>query len=82
MVRTRKSRGGRTKSKRGGNLLASVVGALKTALPSIVLYEALKAQGKKMGRGRKSRGRKSRGGGKKKKCRTQKRSKKRRKRRR
>ena len=42
MVKTRKSRGGRTKSKRGGNLLASVVGALKSALPSIVLYEALK----------------------------------------
>jgi len=79
MVKTRKSRGGRTKSKRGGNLLASVVGALKTALPSIVLYEALKAQGKKMGRGRKSRG-----GGKKRKrkCATKKRSKKRRKRRR
>lgn len=78
MVKTRKSRGGRTKSKRGGNLLASVVGALKSALPSIVLYEALKAQGKKMGRGRKSRG----GGKKKRKCRTKKRSRKRRKRRR
>ena len=50
MAKTRKRRGaGRsrragTKSKRGGSLLAGVVGALKTALPSIVLYEALRAQ--------------------------------------
>tara|TARA_B100000795_G_scaffold199322_1_gene153176 strand:+ start:25042 stop:25305 length:264 start_codon:yes stop_codon:yes gene_type:complete len=78
MTKTRKSRGsgrsrrrrGGTKTKRGGNLLASVVGALKTALPSIVLYEALKAQGKRTVR----KSRKSRGGGKR-KCTTKKRKK-------
>jgi len=53
MAKTRKLRGSsrkRTagaKNKRGGSLLGSVVGALKTALPSIVLYEALRAQGKR-----------------------------------
>ena len=73
MVKTRKMRGrGRTrrrragsKSKRGGNLLSSVVGALKTALPSIVLYEALRAQGKRVKRGGKRTrraGRKRKGG--------------------
>ena len=56
--RTRRRRAG-TKSKRGGNLLGSVVGALKTALPSIVLYEALRAQGKRVRRG----GKKTRRGG-------------------
>ena len=46
MAITRKARGsGRSrragsKNKKGGSLLAGVVGALKTALPSIVLYEA------------------------------------------
>lgn len=60
MAKTRRRRGsGRsrragTKSKRGGSLLAGVVGALKTALPSIVLYEALRAQGKRVKRGGKS----------------------------
>ena len=67
MAKTRRRRGsGRsrpagTKSKRGGSLLAGVVGALKTALPSIVLYEALRAQGKRVKRGGKS---KRRRGGK------------------
>lgn len=53
MAKTRKSRGGsrlRRRTKKGGSLLASVVGALKTALPSIVLYEALKAQGRRVGK--------------------------------
>ena len=60
MAKTRRRRGsGRTrragtKSKRGGSLLAGVVGALKTALPSIVLYEALRAQSKRVKRGGKS----------------------------
>ena len=60
MAKTRRRRGsGRsrragTKSKRGGSLLAGVVGALKTALPSIVLYEALRAKGKRVKRGVKS----------------------------
>lgn len=67
MAKTRRRRGsGRsrragTKNKRGGSLLAGVVGALKTALPSIVLYEALRAQGKRVKRGGKS---KRRRGGK------------------
>ena len=71
MAITRKARGsGRTrragsKNKKGGSLLAGVVGALKTALPSIVLYEALRVQGKRVKKGgkksrkmRKKRGRK------------------------
>ena len=67
MTKTRRRKGsGRsrragTKSKRGGSLLAGVVGALKTALPSIVLYEALRAQSKRVKRGGKS---KRRRGGK------------------
>ena len=57
MAITRKARGsGRTrragsKNKKGGSLLAGVVGALKTALPSIVLYEALRVQGKRVKKG-------------------------------
>ena len=47
MTLTRKARGSGRKSKKGGSLLNGVVGALKTALPSIVLYEALRAQGKR-----------------------------------
>ncbi len=68
MAKTRRRRGsGRTrragkKSKRGGSLLAGVVGALKTALPSIVLYEALRAQSKRVKRGGKSKRRGRRGG--------------------
>ena len=68
MAKTRRRRGsGRTrragkKSKRGGSLLAGVVGALKTALPSIVLYEALRAQSKRVKRGGKSKRSGRRGG--------------------
>ena len=68
MAKTRRRRGsGRTrragkKSRRGGSLLAGVVGALKTALPSIVLYEALRAQNKRVKRGGKSKHRRRRGG--------------------
>jgi len=57
MAITRKARGsGRSrragsKNKKGGSLLAGVVGALKTALPSIVLYEALRVQGKRVKKG-------------------------------
>ena len=53
MAKTRKLRGSSrkraagSKNKKGGSLLGSVVGALKTALPSIVLYEALRVQGKR-----------------------------------
>lgn len=39
--------------KGGGGVLGGVVSALKTALPSIVLYEALKMQGRRVaGKGR------------------------------
>ena len=60
MPKTRRRRGsGRTRragtkskrGKRGGSLFAGVMGALKTALPSIVLYEALRAQKKRSKRG-------------------------------
>ena len=57
MAITRKARGsGRSrragsKNKKGGSLLAGVVGALKTALPFIVLYEALRVQGKRVKKG-------------------------------
>ena len=50
-------------SSRGGGALGGVVSALKTALPSIVLYEALRMQGKRAKSrkvSKKSRGRKSR----------------------
>ena len=53
MAKTRKLRGSSrkrragSKNKKGGSLLGSVVGALKTAIPSIVLYEALRVQGKR-----------------------------------
>jgi biopolymer transport protein ExbB/TolQ len=53
MAKTRKLRGSSrkrtagSKNKKGGSLLGSVVGALKTALPTIVLYEALRVQGKR-----------------------------------
>lgn len=53
----RRSRKARVSS--GGGVLGGVVSALKTALPSIVLYEALKMQGKRVGSKGKRRGRKS-----------------------
>jgi hypothetical protein len=58
--RGRKSRRHARKScKRGGGALGGVVSALKTALPSIVLYEALRMQGKRT-KSRKSSARKTR----------------------
>ena len=60
--RSRRSRrkGGKSSCSRGGGVLGGVVSALKTALPSIVLYEALRMQGKRAGSSRKKRGRKTR----------------------
>ena len=64
MPKTRRKRGSSrtrragTKSKRGGSLIAGLVGALKTALPSIVLYEALRSQKKRTKRGGSKHGRK------------------------
>ena len=59
--RTRRAGTKSRRGKRGGSLLAGVVGALKTALPSIVLYEALRAQGKRTKRGGKSYRKRGRG---------------------
>jgi hypothetical protein len=61
--RTRRAGTKSRRGKRGGSLLAGVVGALKTALPSIVLYEALRAQGKRTKRGGKSYRKRGRGRG-------------------
>lgn len=48
----------------GGGVLSGVVSALKTALPSIVLYEALKMQGRRAaGKGRRSIHKRRRGRG-------------------
>ncbi len=63
----RKGRKGR-KRRRGGSVVGGLLGAIKKALPSYLLYQAVKMQQKKKHRGgRKSRrgGRKSRRGGKK-----------------
>lgn len=62
----RRRRGGATRRSRGGNAIAATVSALKTALPSIVLYEALRMQGKRVKRrrgGRTKRGGRTRRGG-------------------
>ena len=59
----RRRRGGASRKARGGNVnigIGGVVSALKTALPSIVLYEALRMQGKRTNR--KRAGRTRRGG--------------------
>jgi len=45
--RRNRTKRARNSSKRGGGALGGVVSALKTALPSIVLYEALRMQGKR-----------------------------------
>ncbi len=57
----RRRRGGANRRSRGGNAIAATVSALKTALPSIVLYEALRMQGKRVNR---RRGGRTRRGGK------------------
>jgi hypothetical protein len=46
--RSRKTRRSRRRRASGGGILGGVVSALKTALPSIVLYEALRRQGKRV----------------------------------
>tara|TARA_B110000046_G_scaffold162805_1_gene177332 strand:+ start:221 stop:487 length:267 start_codon:yes stop_codon:yes gene_type:complete len=47
-ARSRAARSRAARSSSGGGVLSGVVSALKTALPSIVLYEALKMQGKRV----------------------------------
>jgi len=74
MVKTRK--GGRKLKKRGGSAVGGLMAAIKKALPSYLLYQAVKMQQKKKRGGKKTRrggsncksrrgGRKSRRGGRK-----------------
>jgi len=68
MVRRTRKGGRHLKRKRqGGNVVGGLLGAIKKALPSYLLYQAVKMQQKKKRGGRKSRrgGRKSRRGGRK-----------------
>ncbi len=65
MAKTRK--GGRKHRKRGGSAVGGLMAAIKKALPSYLLYQAVKMQQKKKRGGKKTRrgGRKSRRGGRK-----------------
>jgi hypothetical protein len=66
--RTRKGGNRKRKHRKGGNVIGGLLGAIKKALPSYLLYQAVKMQQKKKhSGGRKSRrgGRKSRRGGRK-----------------
>ena len=65
MTKTRK--GGRKSRKRGGSAVGGLMAAIKKALPSYLLYQAVKMQQKKKRGGKKTRrgGRKSRRGGRK-----------------
>ena len=62
----RKGRKGR-KRRRGGSVVGGLLGAIRKALPSYLLYQAVKMQQKKKRGGRKTRrgGRKTRRGGRK-----------------
>ena len=64
--RTRKG-GNKQKRRKGGNVIGGLLGAIKKALPSYLLYQAVKMQQKKKRGGSKTRrgGRKSRRGGRK-----------------
>ncbi len=63
--KTRK--GGRKSHKKGGSAVGGLMAAIKRALPSYLLYQAVKMQQKKKRGGKKTRrgGRKSRRGGRK-----------------
>ena len=65
MAKTRK--GGRKSKKRGGSAVGGLMAAIKKALPSYLLYQAVKMHQKKKSGGKKTRrgGRKSRRGGRK-----------------
>ena len=68
MVRKTRKGGRKRKHRKGGNVIGGLLGAIKKALPSYLLYQAVKMQQKKKHRGgRKTRkgGRKSRRGGRK-----------------
>ena len=68
MVRRSRKGGRKRKRRTGGNVIGGLLGAIKRALPSYLLYQAVKMQQKKkQSGGRKTRkgGRKSRRGGRK-----------------
>ena len=67
MVRKSRKGGRKRKHRRGGNVVGGLLGAIKKALPSYLLYQAVKMQQKKKRGGSKTRrgGRKSRRGGRK-----------------
>jgi len=69
MVSKTRKGGRKRKHRKGGNVVGGLLGAIKKALPSYLLYQAVKMQQKKKRTGgNKSRkgGRKSRKGGRKK----------------
>ena len=67
MVRKTRKGGRKRKHRKGGNVIGGLLGAIKKALPSYLLYQALKMQQKKKRGGKRTRrgGRKSRRGGRK-----------------
>lgn len=67
MVRRTRKGGRKRKHRRGGNVVGGLLGAIKKALPSYLLYQAVKMQQKKKRGGKRTRrgGRKSRRGGRK-----------------
>ena len=67
MVRKSRKGGRKRKHRRGGNVVGGLLGAIKKALPSYLLYQAVKMQQKKKRGGSKTRrgGRKSSRGGRK-----------------
>ncbi len=67
MVRKTRKGGRKRKHRKGGNVIGGLLGAIKKALPSYLLYQAVKMQQKKKRGGKRTRrgGRKSRRGGKK-----------------
>jgi hypothetical protein len=67
MVRRTRKGGRKRKHRRGGNVVGGLLGAIKKALPSYLLYQAVKMQQKKKRGGKRTRrgGRKSKRGGRK-----------------
>lgn len=67
MVRRTRKGGRKRKHRKGGNVVGGLLGAIKKALPSYLLYQAVKMQQKKKIGGKRTRrgGRKSKRGGRK-----------------
>ena len=65
MVRRSRKGGTKKKHRKGGNVISGLLGAIKKALPSYLLYQAVKMQQKKKRGGSKARngGRRTRRGG-------------------